>query len=215
MAYFYFDFRDSSKQNRRDLLPSLVTQLSARSNPYCDILFRLYLAHDRGASKPSEDDLIKCLKEMVTLPDQPPIFLIVDALDECPNSSGMPSPREQVIDPATNGFGLLPNSPPALTPASATPIPTTPPPISSPTSAPPSAPAWSPSPRPLGPSTISSPTLRPTTTLPGDNVPVASRLGARQSRPITSRPCFLHAGKTPLPQGSPSLTPRSRSSGSK
>jgi hypothetical protein len=98
MAYFYFDFRDSSKQNRHDLLPSLVTQLSARSDPYCDILFHLYLTHDSGASKPSEDDLIKCLKEMVTLPDQPPVFLIVDALDECSNSSGMPSPREQVVD---------------------------------------------------------------------------------------------------------------------
>jgi hypothetical protein len=98
MAYFYFDFRDSNKQNRRDLLPSLVTQLSARSDPYCDILSRLHLAHDSGAHKPSEGDLTKYLKEMVTLPDQPPVYLIIDALDECPNSSGLPSPREQVID---------------------------------------------------------------------------------------------------------------------
>jgi len=35
---------------------------------------------------------------MVALPDQLPVYLIIDALDECPNSSGMPSPREQVID---------------------------------------------------------------------------------------------------------------------
>ena len=97
MAYFYCDFRDKNKQNRRDLLPSLVIQFSARSDSYCDILSRLYLAHDSGAQKPSEDDLMKCLKEMVALPDHPPVYLIIDALDECPDSSGMPSSREQVL----------------------------------------------------------------------------------------------------------------------
>jgi len=35
---------------------------------------------------------------MVTLPDQPPVYLVIDALDECPDSSGLPSSREQVLD---------------------------------------------------------------------------------------------------------------------
>jgi NACHT domain len=98
MAYFYFDFRDTSKQNRRDLLPSLVIQLSSRSDSCCNILSHLYLAHDSGAQKPSEDKLIECLKKMIALPDQPPVYVIIDALDECPDSSGMPSPRELVLD---------------------------------------------------------------------------------------------------------------------
>ena len=98
MAYFYFDFRDINKQNRSDLLPSLVTQLSDQSHRHCDILNRLYLRHGRGAQKPSEDELIQCLKDMLTLPDQQPVYLIIDALDECPDTSGMPSPREQVLD---------------------------------------------------------------------------------------------------------------------
>ena len=98
MAYFYCDFRDTSKQSRRDLLPSLVIQLSARSDHYCDILSSLHLKHDSGAKKPSEDDLMKCLKEMVALPDQPPVYIIIDALDECPDSSGLPTPREQILD---------------------------------------------------------------------------------------------------------------------
>ena len=34
---------------------------------------------------------------MLALPDQPPIYLIMDALDESPNSSGIPSPREKVL----------------------------------------------------------------------------------------------------------------------
>jgi hypothetical protein len=34
---------------------------------------------------------------MLTLPDQRPIYLIVDALDESPDTSGIPSPREKVL----------------------------------------------------------------------------------------------------------------------
>ena len=98
MAYFYFDFRDINKQHRRDLLPSLITQLSDQSYRHCDILNRLYLRHGRGAQKPSEDELIQCLKDILTLPDQQPVYLIIDALDECPDTSGMPSSREQVLD---------------------------------------------------------------------------------------------------------------------
>jgi hypothetical protein len=98
MAYFYFDFRDINKQNRRDLLLSLVTQLSNRSYRHCDILNGLYLKHESGAQKPSEDELIQCLKDMVTLPHQQPVYIIIDALDESPDTSGMPSPREQVLD---------------------------------------------------------------------------------------------------------------------
>ena len=41
--------------------------------------------------------MTKCLKAMLALPDQPPIYLIIDALDESPNSSGIPSPRERVL----------------------------------------------------------------------------------------------------------------------
>jgi hypothetical protein len=97
MAYFYFDFRDISKQHWRDLVPSLLIQLSARSGPRCDILSRFYSDHNSGARQPSDDTLTRCLKEMLTLPDQRPIYLIMDALDECSNISGIPSPRDQVL----------------------------------------------------------------------------------------------------------------------
>ena len=110
MAYFYFDFRDVDKQTRRHLLPSLVTQLSSQSNRCLDTLIRLYFAHEKGAKKPSEGALIQCLKEMLTLLGQHPVYIIIDALDECPNTSGMPSPREQVLDLLKELVGLsLPN----------------------------------------------------------------------------------------------------------
>ena len=110
MAYFYFDFRDANKRNRRDLLLSLLSQLSARSDLCCNILHRLYITHDRGALKPTDDVLMQSLKETLTYFNDHPIYIIMDAIDECPNTFGMPSPRELVLDLVTELVELsLPN----------------------------------------------------------------------------------------------------------
>ncbi|KAH9055679.1 hypothetical protein EDB87DRAFT_1280661 [Lactarius vividus] len=106
MAYFYFDFRDVDKQARRNLLPSLLIQLSTRSNAFCDILSRLYETHDNGARQPSDKALNQCLREMLALPNQGPVYLILDALDECPDTSDVPSAREQVLDLIKDLVGL-------------------------------------------------------------------------------------------------------------
>jgi hypothetical protein len=98
IAYFYFDFRDSLKQDVRGALSSLLTQLSAQSDARCGVLECLYSAHDAGSKEPSKDALRECLKSMMTLQDQGPMFIILDAIDECPNSAGCPSPRENVLE---------------------------------------------------------------------------------------------------------------------
>jgi hypothetical protein len=98
MAFFYFDFRDTGKQSRGDLLRSLLIQLCAQSDPFCDILSQLYDECGKGIRQPSDGALMRCLKEMLTLPDQCPMYLILDALDECPNTFGIKSPREKVLD---------------------------------------------------------------------------------------------------------------------
>ena len=97
MAYFYFDFRDLNKQGCHELLLSLVTQLSTRSSPYCDILHHVYEAHEKGTRQPSDDTLKECLKAMLRLPGQGTVFIVLDALDECPDSSSIPSPRDEVL----------------------------------------------------------------------------------------------------------------------
>jgi hypothetical protein len=102
MAYFYFDFRDVDKQKLHDVLPSLLIQLSARSDPCCDILSQLLSTHDRGVRKPSDRAMVECLKDMFGLEAQaaqPPTYIILDALDEClVTSSVPPSPREEVLE---------------------------------------------------------------------------------------------------------------------
>ena len=97
MAYFYFDFRNAGKQGLQDLVRSLLIQLSAPSAPRCDTLSNLYSAHDKGKNQPGDRDLVECLKTMLKLPDERPTYLIIDALDESPNSPGIPSPREKVL----------------------------------------------------------------------------------------------------------------------
>ena len=61
-----------------------------------DILSNLYSTHDEDKKQPSDTISVECLKWMLTLPDRRPTYLIIDALDESPNT-GIPSPRERVL----------------------------------------------------------------------------------------------------------------------
>jgi hypothetical protein len=61
-------------------------------------LSELYWTYDHGSNQPSDGVLAECLKKMLTLPDQRPTYLIIDAIDESPSSSGIPSHRETVLE---------------------------------------------------------------------------------------------------------------------
>ena len=98
MAYYYFDFRDVKKQDCYGLLSSLISQLSAKSDSCFGILSQLYSENGRGIQKPDMDALKDCMTDMLSLPGQAPIYIIVDALDECPNFPGRPSAREEVLE---------------------------------------------------------------------------------------------------------------------
>jgi hypothetical protein len=110
LAYYYFDFRDVKKQDCYGLLSSLISQLSAESDSRFNVLSQLYSEHRRGIRRPDIDALKKCMTDMLSLPGQAPIYIIVDAVDECPNLSGMPSAREEVLELIEEFINLkLPN----------------------------------------------------------------------------------------------------------
>ena len=98
LGFFYHDFRDEQKKVRSGLLSSLLVQLCHQSDSYSDILTKFYVDHANGSQHPSDAALLRCLTEIVNLPGQAPVYLIVDGLDECPNTSALPSPREKVLD---------------------------------------------------------------------------------------------------------------------
>jgi hypothetical protein len=98
LGFFYHNFKGDQKKDRHGLLSSLLVQLCHQSDAYSDILSNFYIQHAYGSRHPSDGALFQCLKEIVELPGQPPVFLIVDALDECSNTSAMPHPREKVLN---------------------------------------------------------------------------------------------------------------------
>ena len=97
LAMFYCDFREDQKKGIRGLLSSVLVQLCHQSDAYCDILSKLYSEHKDGSENASDGRLVRCLKDVIKVPRQAPIFLVVDALDECPNTSSLSSPREEVL----------------------------------------------------------------------------------------------------------------------
>ena len=98
VAYYYVDFKDISKRDIRGLLASILLQLVGDSDHCWDTLHQLYKSCCLGSEQPNDAALFKCLVKMIDLPGQVPIYLIVDALDECPNITGTPSAREKVLN---------------------------------------------------------------------------------------------------------------------
>ncbi|KAI0291781.1 hypothetical protein B0F90DRAFT_1774445 [Multifurca ochricompacta] len=97
LAYFYFDRKNTEKQDARALVSSLLVQLSEQSELYSDILSRLCSTHAAGSRQPGYNALLECLKDMLFVPGEGPIYVILDGLNESPRGPGTPSVRESVL----------------------------------------------------------------------------------------------------------------------
>ncbi len=97
LAFFYCDFREDQKKELRGLLLSLLDQLYHQSDSYYDILSKFYSDNANGQRSPNDDALVGCIKDVLKLPELSPVYLIVDALDECPETSAVRSPRAKAL----------------------------------------------------------------------------------------------------------------------
>ena len=97
LAMYYYDFREDKKRDLHGLLSSVVFQLCDQSDSYHPILSTFYSTHLNGARTPSDGELTRCLIDLLKLPGSQPIYLIIDALDECPSTSSLSSPREELL----------------------------------------------------------------------------------------------------------------------
>jgi len=110
LAFHYFDFRDTKNNELRGFLSSLLFQLCNQSDSYCNALSSLYSTHQNGTQSADDDALLECLQDMLSSANQAPVYLILDALDECPNALDTVSPREEVLIFVENLVNLhLPN----------------------------------------------------------------------------------------------------------
>jgi len=98
IGYYYFDYKDTSKRDIRGMLASVLFQLGCSSHTCWEVLYRLYSVCNNGSEQPSNASLVQCLGDILKLPGQLPIFVILDALDECPSTTETPSAREKVLD---------------------------------------------------------------------------------------------------------------------
>jgi hypothetical protein len=105
-TYFYFDFKDANKQQVGTLLASFIAQLSAKSNACNNILSALYSEYDAGSRRPSDEALMNCFVNMLKIEGQPTIYIVIDAIDESPNSPGVVTPRGRVVQMVEKLVGL-------------------------------------------------------------------------------------------------------------
>jgi len=97
LAYYFFDFKDTRKQDARGFLSSVLVQLCGQSTSFRKILHELFSEHQRGSKLPSDSTLKRYLEKILKVSREFPLYVVVDALDECPDSSGLQSSREKVL----------------------------------------------------------------------------------------------------------------------
>ena len=81
VAYFYFDFNDSTKQYHDQMLRSLIIQLFSNHQSIPEPLLFLFKSCQNGAKPPPTKDLEALLKALIDLYEK--TFIVLDALDEC------------------------------------------------------------------------------------------------------------------------------------
>jgi hypothetical protein len=110
LAYYFFDFKDTRKQDARGFLASILVQLCGQSTSFCKILHELFSEHQCGSKQPSDSTLKQYLEKILKVSRKFPLYVVVDALDECPDTSGLQSSREKVLVLIQELVGLnLPN----------------------------------------------------------------------------------------------------------
>lgn len=85
LAFFYFDFSNPTKQKIENCFASLIAQLCRQSPNVPEQLHHLYAKYEEEKTAPSIFDLRRIFDLLISQQATRDIFLVLDALDECPN----------------------------------------------------------------------------------------------------------------------------------
>lgn len=91
IAYYYFSFNETEKQNANNLLRSVLTQFLVRYDAALDEALVIY--NDTQSTAPQLEKLKAMLKAVLSMPGI--FYLILDAVDECPR--GYEQGNRQVV----------------------------------------------------------------------------------------------------------------------
>jgi hypothetical protein len=78
----FCDYKDIAATTPFNLIASLLSQVLSRQAVVPENVTKLYEKHEKGASRPTLDELVTLLQELGKVKT---IYIIVDALDECPD----------------------------------------------------------------------------------------------------------------------------------
>ena len=85
VAYYFFDFKDTAKQDVKGLLASLLKQmvvtLGSLPKPLLELFQRHRLRNPERPTPPTIEELMRALIDIISL--RSTMFILVDALDEC------------------------------------------------------------------------------------------------------------------------------------
>jgi hypothetical protein len=86
IAYIYCNFRRPEQQTAKDLLASLLKQLTQSQLTFPDNVKSLHDKHKDKQSRPLFEEISSTLQSVIALYSR--VFLLIDALDECRASDG-------------------------------------------------------------------------------------------------------------------------------
>jgi hypothetical protein len=81
LAYFFFSFRETEKQKASNLPRSILAQLLQQAVTIPETVLTFHNEYQHG--KPSERGVMDAIQALLTGPQ---VLIIIDALDECPNT---------------------------------------------------------------------------------------------------------------------------------
>ncbi|KAK6513996.1 hypothetical protein TWF506_008426 [Arthrobotrys conoides] len=96
IAYVYCSFKRNHEQKLDDLLASLLKQLLQNQTPLPQVIKDLHQRHLGNRTRPSREDVIETLKSVINAYSR--VFIIIDALDEFPESNGRANFISELFD---------------------------------------------------------------------------------------------------------------------
>lgn len=105
LAYFYFDFSDERKQTIDGFLSSILKQLSCQRQWLPESVLTLFEQSNDMCSRPQKAALVEALFSIAE--GFQDICIVVDALDECQNRSGLASLLVEIIGSPSKNIRIL------------------------------------------------------------------------------------------------------------
>ncbi|CUS07295.1 unnamed protein product [Tuber aestivum] len=103
LIYYYFDFKEATKQTSRDLYGNLISQLLENDSEVSPEVERLH--DDANGNPPQLDDLKEALIKLLAA--RPKTIIVIDALDECQDRSEILDSLLKLHEPASGKVNLL------------------------------------------------------------------------------------------------------------